>query len=84
MAMTSDAVRTLILAGMPEAVVDVSDSTGSGDHFDAVVVSTAFAGKMPVERHRMVYAALGDAMRAAIHALALTTLTPEEKERRKP
>ncbi len=84
MAMTSDAVRALILAGMPGAVVDVRDSTGGGDHFDATVVSAGFAGKMPVERHRMVYAALGDAMRIAIHALALSTLTPEEEERRKP
>ena len=55
--------------------------TGGGDHFAATVVSTAFAGKGPVERHQLVYAALGNTIlgpAAPIHALALTTRTPEE------
>lgn len=46
-------------------------------HFRVLVVADAFAGRSPVERHRLVYAALGDAM-AHIHALAITSRTPEE------
>ena len=50
-------------------------------HFEATVVSPAFAGKLPLARHRMVYATLGPRMGGEIHALALRTLTPEEAER---
>ncbi|KAG1306057.1 hypothetical protein G6F62_015479 [Rhizopus arrhizus] len=49
-----------------------------GVHFDAPVVCAAFAGKMPLARHRMVYATLRDLMGGAIHALALKTVTPAE------
>ena len=45
-----------------------------GVHFEAAVVSAAFAGKLPLARHRMVYATLGDLMGGAIHALSLQTL----------
>lgn len=47
-------------------------------HFRLRVVSTAFAGKRPLARHRMVYSALGSLLDSDIHALALQTLTPEE------
>ena len=53
-----------------------------GGHFDAVVVSAQFEGLGPVERHRAVYAALGDLRERRIHALALQTYTPEEWRRR--
>lgn len=49
-----------------------------GKHFRVTVVSAAFEGKSRIERHRMVNAALGDLMKQAIHALALTTRTPDE------
>jgi stress-induced morphogen len=78
MPITSEAIRARIRAALPDAEVSVTDTTGGGDHFDATVVSTAFAGKGPVDRHRLVYAALGEAMRGPIHALALTTATPDE------
>lgn len=51
---------------------------GDGHHFEAVIVSPAFEGKRRVARHQLVYAALGDRMRAEIHALSMQTLTPEE------
>lgn len=79
--MTPDEIRARIRAALPDAQVDVVDTTGTGDHFDATIVSGAFAGKLPVERHRLVYAALADVIRgpaAPIHALALTTRTPDE------
>jgi stress-induced morphogen len=74
-------IRTRIRAALPDADVSVIDTTGGGDHFDATVISSAFADKGPVERHRLVYAALNDVIAgpaAPIHALALTTATPEE------
>jgi len=82
MAISLDDIRTRIRAALPDAVVTVADTTGGGDHFAATVVSSAFAGKGPVDRHRLVYAALGDAMRGPIHALALETSTPEEYQRK--
>lgn len=49
-----------------------------GGHFRVVIVSPAFRGKTPVQRHQAVYAALGNAMQSEIHALAIRALTPEE------
>lgn len=49
-----------------------------GTHFEAVIVSPAFAGKNMVQQHQLVYAALGDRMRAEIHALGMKTYTPEK------
>ncbi len=49
-----------------------------GTHFEAVIVSAAFNGKSMVQQHQLVYAALGDRMRAEIHALSMKTLTPEQ------
>ena len=68
-----DAIRSLLLASFPDARVEVTDLTGTKDHFQAVVVTAAFEGKTRVDQHRMVYAALGDLMNGPIHALALTT-----------
>ena len=51
---------------------------GDGQHFSAVIVSPAFAGKSRIQRHQIVYAALGDRMREEIHALSMKTLTPDE------
>ena len=51
---------------------------GDGRHFDALVVSKAFEGKSRVQRHQLVYAALGDRMREEVHALSIKALTPGE------
>lgn len=77
--MDSSTVRDLIQQGMPDAKVEVHGPDGV--HFEALVVSAAFAGKLPLARHRLVYATLGDLMGTAIHALSLRTLTPEEAAR---
>jgi len=77
--MDSSTVQNLIQQGMPEATVEVVGPDGV--HFEALVVSPAFAGKLPLARHRMVYATLGDLMGGAIHALSLRTLTPDEAAR---
>jgi stress-induced morphogen len=70
---TLDAIRERLQAAFPEASIEARDTTGGDDHFAVRVVSSAFAGRRQVERHRMVYAALGDLMRQQIHALSLTT-----------
>ena len=75
-------IESLIRAALPDASIDVADTTGGGDHFAATVVSAAFHGKSLVERHRLIYAALGELMKREIHALALTTETPEEYKRK--
>ncbi|UYB53581.1 BolA/IbaG family iron-sulfur metabolism protein [Xanthomonas sp. AM6] len=74
--MDAETIRKLIEAGLPGARVQVQGEDGV--HFEATVVSEAFAGKLPLARHRMVYATLGELMGGAIHALALTTLTPDQ------
>ncbi len=53
---------------------------GDGRHFNAVIVSAAFEGRSRVQRHQLVYAALGERMREEVHALSMRTLTPAEFE----
>ena len=77
--MNADTIRQMIEAGMPGATVAVNGDDGV--HFEATVISDAFAGKLPLARHRMVYATLGELMGGAIHALQLKTLTPAEAAR---
>lgn len=69
----ANAIERMLSSGLPDAQVEVSDLTGDGNHFSAVVRSPHFAGKSRLEQHRMVYAALGDAFSGALHALALRT-----------
>jgi acid stress-induced BolA-like protein IbaG/YrbA len=81
--MDADEIKAMIEHGLPGAHVEVLDTTGGGDHFDALVVSDKFEGKGLVERHQLVYAALGDAMRQQVHALQLKTLTPAQYQNRR-
>lgn len=68
-------VRRFIAQGLDCEHLDV---VGDGRHFEALIVSAAFAGKRPVQRHQLVYAVLGERMREQIHALSMRTLTPDE------
>jgi stress-induced morphogen len=70
---TSDALKARLLGAFPDGEVEVTDLTGTRDHFRAVVVTRAFDGKTRIDQHKMVYAALGELMDGDIHALALTT-----------
>lgn len=74
--MRAEDIQRLIEAGLDCAEIKVRGDDGV--HFDALVVSAAFVGKRPLERHRMVYATLGTRMGTDIHALSLVTLTPDE------
>ena len=69
-------IQQMIEAGLPGARAQVAGDDGV--HFDATVVAEAFRGKLPLARHRMVYATLGERMGGEIHALALRTLAPGE------
>ena len=72
---TPESIRASLEAGLPCEHVEVR---GDGHHFEAIVVSAAFAGLSRVRQHQLVYAALGDRMREEIHALSMQTLTPGE------
>lgn len=74
--MDAETIRALIEAGLPGCSAQVHGPDGV--HFEATVVCPDFAGKLPLARHRMVYATLGARMGGEIHALSLRTLTPAE------
>ena len=74
--MDADTIARMIEDGLPGASARVEGDDGV--HFEATVVAEAFRGKLPLARHRMVYATLGELMGGAIHALALKTVTPDE------
>lgn len=73
--MDSTTIAQMIRAGLPDAEVDVKGDDGV--HFEAVVRSASFAGKSTLQRHRLVYATLGEMMGNEIHALGLRTDLPE-------
>ena len=68
-------IEDSIRAGLAVTHLEVR---GDGAHFEAIIVSPAFAGLPRVRRHQLVYGALGERMREEIHALSMKTLSPEE------
>ncbi|QRX83808.1 BolA family protein [Glaciimonas sp. PAMC28666] len=76
---TPELVKSYIAAGLICSHLEVE---GDGQHFTAVIVSDAFAGQRLIQRHQIVYAALGDRMREEIHALSMKTMTPEEFQKK--
>ena len=68
-------IEDSIRAGLAVTHLEVK---GDGAHFEAIVVSPAFAGLPRVRQHQLVYAALGERMREEIHALSMKTFSPEE------
>ncbi len=79
-AMDPSEIKTMIENGMTNLVVNVD---GDGTHFEALIVSTEFEGKSLIERHKLVYSVLGDAMKERIHALSLKTFTPKQWDNQK-
>ena len=77
MPMAADEIETLIRGGIPDARVEITDLAGDGDHYAARVVSESFRGLPRVRQHQRVYEALGGRMGGALHALQLTTATPD-------
>ena len=76
--MKPEAITERIRAALPDAVVELTDLTGTEDHWQATVISSAFVGKSLIERHRLVMTALAAEMKGPIHALTLQVKTPEE------
>ena len=75
--LSADGIRARIVAALPDADVVVNDYTGTGDHFEARVVTAAFEGLSMIEQHQRVYAPLRDWLATGeLHALALKTYTP--------
>lgn len=72
---TPEQLQTYIGQGLACDELRVS---GDGQHFEAFIISEAFRGKSRVQRHQLVYQALGDRMREEVHALSMRTMTPEE------
>jgi stress-induced morphogen len=73
-----EAITAKIRAALPDARVQLKDLTGTEDHWQAEIVSSAFAGLSLVQRHRLVMSALAEEMKGPIHALTLEVKTPEE------
>ncbi len=74
--LSAEQLKSYITAGLACDFIEVRGDDGT--HFDAVIVSPAFEGKRMVAQHQLVYAALGDRMRAEIHALGMKTYTPTQ------
>jgi stress-induced morphogen len=77
MPMEASEIESLIKAKFPDATVVLTDLAGDNDHWEAHVVSAAFAGKSRVAQHQAVYDALGGRMGGVLHALKLTTAVPK-------
>jgi stress-induced morphogen len=78
MAMHAGDIEQLIRKKLPDAIIDIQDLAGDGDHYAATVISEAFRGKTRVQQHQMVYEALEGNMGGALHALALQTSAPDK------
>ena len=76
MAMVAAEIEALVRAGLPGAVVQITDLAGDGNHYAAHVVAAEFAGLTRIAQHKLVYAALGGRMGEELHALQLTTAVP--------
>jgi stress-induced morphogen len=76
MPMQAADIEKMIKDALPDAVVEIRDLAGDGDHYAATVTSAAFKGMPKVKQHQMVYAALKGNMGGVLHALALTTKAP--------
>ena len=76
MAMAADDIEALIRAAIPDAMVEIRDLAGDGEHYAARVVSASFAGMSRVRQHQAVYKALGGRMGGELHALQLETAVP--------
>jgi stress-induced morphogen len=77
MAMPVETIEAMLRTGFPDAVIEITDLAGDGDHYAARIVSESFRGITRIKQHRAVYAALGGRMGEELHALQLTTAVPE-------
>lgn len=90
--MTSQIIRQLLTEALKPDVLEIIDNSAahaghtgarSGGHYHVTIVSDAFEGKSMVQRHQLIYQALGDLMKQQIHALGINALTPSEETKGK-
>lgn len=77
MGMSAAEIEQMVCKAIPDADVTLQDLAGDNDHYSIVVVSKAFEGKSRIQQHQMVFNALGGGMGTRLHALSVTTKTPE-------
>ena len=83
--LTETQIKDRIKGALPDAEVEVRDTTGTGDHFEARVVSQTFAGKSMIQQHQAVYAPLADWLKTGeLHALQLKTSSPDQAAKANP
>ena len=73
MAMNLKEIESLIREAMPDAIIDIQDLAGDGNHYSATITSSKFSGKSKIEQHKMVYNSLKGRMGNELHALAIKT-----------
>ncbi len=73
MAMDLKEIENFIKEAMPDAIVEIQDLAGDGNHYSATVMSSEFSGKSKIEQHKMVYNSLKGRMGNELHALAIKT-----------
>jgi stress-induced morphogen len=77
MPMSASEIEQAIRSALPDAEVTITDLAGDGDHYSALVCSSAFKGKSRVQQHKLVYDALSGRMGGVLHALQLQTKAKE-------
>ncbi|MBM6595495.1 BolA/IbaG family iron-sulfur metabolism protein [Microvirga pudoricolor] len=78
MPMDAHEIERMIKDALPDAVIEIKDLAGDGNHYAATVTSSAFKGKSRVQQHQLVYGALKGNMGGVLHALALTTVASDQ------
>ena len=73
MAMNLNEIKSLIKEAMPDAIVEIQDLAGDGNHYSATITSSQFNGKSKIQQHKMVYDSLKGKMGNELHALAIKT-----------
>ena len=73
MAMDLIEIESLVKKAIPDAVIDIHDLEGDGNHYSATIISSLFKGKSKIEQHKLVYNALKGKMGNELHALAIKT-----------
>ncbi len=76
--LSTEDVRKLIEQGIPDSTAEVSDLTGTSDHFGVTVISESFEGKSLIDQHKMVQASLGEHLTTTIHAVDIKTRVPQD------
>ena len=73
MAMNLNEIESLIKEAIPDAIIEIQDLAGDGNHYSATITSSRFSGKSKIEQHKMVYNSLKGRMGNELHALAIKT-----------